>query len=129
MIFVQPEKMWLIGMYGAVTVEHKPNLLELWVSGKYSKAMEKLSKDKVFNHSVENLHRFLDKKFNVTKPVAMLRSQWYTNPHFRGTYSYRSIETEKRKVSAEMLEKPLNSQNLVNFDRNENFDPYLNTFY
>lgn len=112
---MQPEKMWLLGMSGAMTVEHKPNLLELWISGKYAKAMEKLSKEKVFNHSVENLHRFLDKKFTVTKPIAMLRTQWYTNPHFKGTYSYRSVNTERQKVSAEMLEKPLNIKNLVKY--------------
>ncbi len=110
---LQPEKMWLLGMSGAMTVEHKPNLLELWISGKHAKAMEKLPKNKVFDHTVENLRRFLDKQFNVTKPVAMLRTQWYTNPNFRGTYSYRSLETERQKVSAEMLEKPLDSHNLV----------------
>ena len=106
--------MWLLGMSGAMTVEHKPNLLELWIAGKYAKAMELIPEDKVFNHTVENLHRFLDKKYTVTKPTAMLRTQWHSNPHFRGTYSFRSVETQKKKVYAEMLEKPITTQNLVN---------------
>ena len=100
-------------MYSAQTVEHKPNLLTLWTVGPYSKDMEALSEAKVLKHAVETLHRFLDKQYNVTEPVAMLRTRWFSNPHFKGTYSYRSVESDKRKVYADMLEKPLSSQNLV----------------
>lgn len=96
-----------------LTVEYKPNLLELWVSGKHAKQMETLSEEKVFNHSVENVKRFFGKTYNVTTPLAIIRTQWYSNPHFRGVYSYRSLDTHKRKVFPEMLEKPLNEQNLV----------------
>ena len=106
-----------------MTVEHKPNLLLLWVTGKQAKAMEALSEDKVFRHAVENLHRFLDKKYNVTDPVAMLRSTWYSNPHFKGTYSYRSVETHKKQVFPEMLERPLTPENPVIF-----FQHYLHAF-
>lgn len=94
-------------------MEHKPNLLSLWTTGKQCKEMEAVPEEKVFKHVVETLHRFLDKKYNVTSPVAMLRSRWYTNPHFRGTYSYISVETEKKKVFGEMLERPLAGKNLV----------------
>ena len=100
-------------MYGVMTVEHKPNLLTLWTVGPYAKDMEALSEEKVFKHAVENLHRFLDKQYNVTEPVAMLRTRWFSNPHFKGAYSYRSVESDKRKVYADMLEKPLIPQNLV----------------
>lgn len=106
--------MWVLGISGAMTVEHKPNLLEVWISGKYAKAMELVAEDKVFNQTKETLHRFLGKKYKVTDPTAMLRTLWYTNPHFKGTYSYRSVETEKRKVYSETLERPINPQNLVN---------------
>lgn len=34
-------------------------------------------------------------------------SKWYQNPHFCGSYSYRSIETEKRNTSPEELSRPL----------------------
>lgn len=100
-------------MATVLTVENKPNLLSLWVSGKYVKQMEELPEEKVFNHSVENIQRFLGKEYNVTLPVAMLRSRWYSNPHFRGTYSYRSVEAHKQKVFPEMLERPLDEQTLV----------------
>lgn len=97
-----------------MTVEHKPNLLLLWNTGRLCKEMEVVPEEKVFNHAVENLHRFLNKKYNVTSPVAMLRSQWYINPHFRGTYSYRSVETQKKQLFSEMLGRPLDGETLVN---------------
>ena len=100
-------------MYGGQTVEHKPNLLTLWTSGLYAKDMEALSEEKVLRHAVENVHRFLDKQYNVTEPVAMLRTRWFSNPHFKGGYSYRSLESDKWKVYPDMLEKPLIPQNLV----------------
>lgn len=100
-------------MYGASTVEYKPNILLLWTTGKYARMMEAISEDKVYYHAVENLHRFLDKKYNVTEPVAMLRSRWFTNSHFKGTYSYRNLEAERRKIFSEMLERPLTPDSLV----------------
>ncbi|XP_032456907.1 spermine oxidase [Nasonia vitripennis] len=106
------EKKWLLGMNGAMTVEYKPRLLLLWITGKYVKHMENLPEDVVFNNSVENLQRFFGKSYNVSKPIAMMRSRWYSNPHFEGSYSYRSVESHKRQVYPEMLERPLNEDNL-----------------
>lgn len=123
--FLQPEKSWLLGVTGSNTVEHKPNLLELWISGKYARLMESLPEDKVFDHSVENLHRFLNKKYNVTKPIAMMRTQWFTNPHFRGTYSYTSVEAIKNNINADDLEEPITTQNLVIKNVSIFYDPKL----
>ena len=110
---LQPEKSWLLGLRGGASVEYKPNLLELWVVGRYAKAAEKLSDDQLFKHTLECLHKFLDKKYKVSEPLAMIRSRWYSNPHFRGAFSYRGIDALKRKVYTEMLEKPLSPQNLA----------------
>lgn len=36
------------------------------------------------------------------------RSKWYSNPHFRGTYSYQTQKAFERRPSAEVeLSKPL----------------------
>lgn len=42
--------------------------------------------------------------------LIIFRSLWYQNPHFRGSYSYRSIETEKWNVSPLDLARPLVNQ-------------------
>lgn len=94
-------------MYGANTVEYKPNILLLWVTGKYAKLLETVADEKVLVQSDENIRRFLGKKFNVTYPTKIARSRWCSNPHFRGTYSYKSIAAEKHKVYGEMVERPL----------------------
>ena len=105
----QNEKSWLLGTHGVHSIEHKPNLLCIWVTGKHSKIMENLSKELVFNHTKELLHKFLDKYYNVTEPNDLIRSSWFTNPHFKGTYSYRSIETENNNIWAKDLEEPINN--------------------
>lgn len=103
----------MLGIPGVHNVEHKPNLLEVWLSGKYATIMEFLPEDKVFRHSVEIIHKFFDKKYNVTDPIAMLRSTWSTNPHFRGTYSYSSVEAKKNNISLDDIESPITPENLV----------------
>lgn len=35
------------------------------------------------------------------------RFKWHSNPHFRGTYSFRSMETEAANTSAADLARPL----------------------
>lgn len=72
------------------------------------------------------LKTFLESTYNLTYPIAFIRylygisiftvllimrnifarSQWYTNPHFRGTYSYQTIAS-RRLNSNENLAKPL----------------------
>ncbi|XP_058803885.1 spermine oxidase-like [Phymastichus coffea] len=111
-IEAEPEKMWMLGTPGAVTVEHKPNLLELYIAGEYAKVMEQVAEDKVFAQAQELIKQFMGKKFDVTKPISMLRTQWQMNPHFRGTISYRSVETESRKVYPNALEEPITLDNL-----------------
>lgn len=100
-------------MAEAQTVRYKPNLLEFWISGKYGKLMEKLSEETVLNHTIENLNRFLGKKYSIPLPIGMMRTQWFSNPHFKGAYSYQGIEADKKNVSAITLEEPLKLQNLV----------------
>ncbi|XP_058797802.1 spermine oxidase-like [Phymastichus coffea] len=106
------EKKWTLGVLGASTVEHKPNLLEFYIASRYSKVMEEISDEKMFSQSVELLERFMGRTHKVTKPLAIMRTQWYTNPHFKGTYSYRDIESDKRKVYPKTLEEPIYSDEL-----------------
>ncbi|KAJ8681711.1 hypothetical protein QAD02_017503 [Eretmocerus hayati] len=111
-IETDPERLWLLGMIGVSSVEYKPNLLMLWISARFVKMMENLPEEKVLQHATENLERFLGKKYNVTKPIGIKRTQWASNPHFRGSYSFRSVKTEKKNVYAEDLGEPLDLKNL-----------------
>lgn len=75
--------------------------------------MQAFGPEKVCDDSIENIRRFLGKAYNITIAKAFMRSRWDTNPHFRGVYSFRSVKTQKQKVFPEMLERPLDEQNLV----------------
>lgn len=106
--------MWVLGVIGAQPVEHKPNVLEFFISsGKCTKAMEKLPEEKVFDQSIQLLERFMGKTHNISRPIAMIRSQWCTNPHFRGTYSYRSLNSMKRNFRLSALAESVVPENLV----------------
>lgn len=94
-----------------MTVNDRPNLLELWITGPGAKALEKLNDQQIFNHTRENLFRFFSKHLKVTEPLAILKTQWNSNPNFRGTYSYQSVKSSEEKVNPAILEKPL--KNLV----------------
>ncbi|XP_033231693.1 spermine oxidase-like [Belonocnema kinseyi] len=105
------EKRWLLGLVGFYFVEHKPRLLSGWISGKYSREMEKLSEQQVFNHSVEVLQRFIGKSYNLTMPTGMLRTAWNSNKHFRGTYSFRSSKSDAENVWHSNLTEPIGGEN------------------
>lgn len=44
---------------------------------------------------------------NTIFPLSIDRSQWYTNPHFRGAYSSISVETDAMQASNLNLAEPL----------------------
>ncbi|XP_043470349.1 spermine oxidase-like isoform X2 [Leptopilina heterotoma] len=108
-----PEKNWLLGLIGFETVEHKPKLLEGWVSGKYSREMEKLTEEQVKNHCIEVIERFLGKTYNVTKPTEIIRTTWNSNNHFKGTYSFRNMKSDAKSVWAETLAEPIDKTKLM----------------
>lgn len=108
--------MWTLGAFGVTSVEHKPNLLMLWISGKYARAMESLPDETVSSHTIELLHKFFDKIYNVTDPLKIIRTRWFNDPHFRGTWSFKSVKNFEDKISNSELEEPIDAKNLVRTD-------------
>lgn len=46
--------------------------------------------------------------FNILYKIVIFRSRWYSNPHFRGVYSYQTQRAHDRRPSAEVvLSSPL----------------------
>ncbi|KAF7382464.1 hypothetical protein HZH68_015383 [Vespula germanica] len=102
-----PDKKWITSTISLNSVEHKPHLLVAWVTAKGCRLLETLPDDKVLEHSMDMLHTFMGKDYNITKPNEMIRSKWTQNKHFRGTYSFHSVESEKVHASAEQLSEPI----------------------
>ncbi|CAL7938139.1 unnamed protein product [Xylocopa violacea] len=102
-----PKTRWMSYALGFFFVEHKPRLMYIWVSGKGARLMDDVTDDEVFDQTVGMLYNMLSKDYNVSRPTAMIRSKWHQNKHFRGTYSYRSMETVRTNSSAQQLSEPV----------------------
>lgn len=102
-----PKMRWMPYTAGFNFVDHKPRLLQAWVSGRGARLMDDLTDDEVFNQTVQILNNMLLKHYNVTRPVAMIRSKWHQNKHFRGTYSYQSIDSIRMNSTAKELSEPI----------------------
>lgn len=98
---------WVEDVFGFYRVDYQPNVLCGWIGGPSARKMETLDDATVFNGCLFLFEKFLTSRIKWTKPVKMLRSQWYTNKHFRGSYSFRSITTEMMRTSAKDLAQPL----------------------
>ncbi|XP_044740336.1 spermine oxidase-like [Chrysoperla carnea] len=98
---------WLGDVFGFYPINHQPNVLLGWVVSSGARKMEEIPEDEVKTKLIQLLRKFLGKKFNIPEPVAFTRSKWYTNPYFRGSYTFRSMATEKLNTSAADLAQPL----------------------
>lgn len=98
---------WVEDIFGFYKVDYQQNILCGWIGGPSARIMEKLDDTTVFNGCLYLFEKFLNNQIKWTKPRRMLRSNWYTNKHFRGSYSFRSLTTDMLKTSASDLAHPL----------------------
>ncbi|KAL1501747.1 hypothetical protein ABEB36_007020 [Hypothenemus hampei] len=103
---------WLMSLSGVVPAENNSKVLIGWYSGKYIPIIENLSDEEVLRGQSYILDTFFSKHFNVSQPDQILRTNWYHNPNFLGTYSYESVaEKPNRTIYQEKLERPLMNNN------------------
>ncbi|XP_050297058.1 spermine oxidase-like [Anthonomus grandis grandis] len=100
---------WLRDISAFVQAENNPNVLVVWVAGGFVPYIETLSEDKVMEGVKYLINTFLPTHFNVTMPDTLIRTNWYSNPNFKGTYSYESTKgyLAGGKNLQEKLGKPL----------------------
>lgn len=98
---------WLCDVFAFISVDYQPRVLCAWISGKFAKQMELLSDTDVSDGLYLLLEMFLSKTYNIPKFDQMIRSSWYTDEYFRGSYTFKSITTEKLNVKTEDLAEPI----------------------
>lgn len=98
---------WLEDIFGFYKVDYQPNILCGWIGGASARRMEQLDDETVYNGCMFLFEKFLGKTMKYTKPIRMLRSNWYSNKNFRGSYSFRSITSDLLKTSSNHLAMPL----------------------
>lgn len=98
---------WLEDIFGFYKVDYQPNILCGWIGGPSARKMETLDDSTVYDGCMLLFKKFLGSSIPWTKPVKIIRSSWYTNKHFRGSYSFRSVTTDALRTSARDLSLPL----------------------
>jgi monoamine oxidase len=107
------EKCWVQDVFGFQDEDNQPLVLSVWLSGSAARHMEQLSEEEIKREMFQFISRIMGRALNVTvpSPALILRSSWSSNPHFRGSYSFRSMETERMGVSAAQLSEPVANSN------------------
>ena len=98
---------WRNAILGFYTVRNQPNLLEGWVSGSSARFAENLPESELLHQCSELLKRIVEQDFNYTEPTGLIRTTWFNNPFFRGSYSFRSKQTKQHNVWASDLADPV----------------------
>ncbi|KAJ8949098.1 hypothetical protein NQ318_017003 [Aromia moschata] len=89
---VKNGKSWLTTLAYVYTAENNPKVLMTYFAGNMIPEIEKENDQVLIDGLMYTFKKFLGKKHAVVDPDKMIKSTWYNNPHFRGTYSYDSIQ-------------------------------------
>jgi len=104
-------KEWVQHILGFHTVRNHPNLLVGWITGAAAREAENLPEIQVLETCSQRLRNHLNSDVLYTEPIALIRSLWHSNAYTRGSYSYRSMQSQKADVWARDLAEPLRDSN------------------
>ncbi|XP_039762747.1 spermine oxidase-like isoform X2 [Pararge aegeria] len=104
---VRKEDYWTTRIFGCSRPMGSGTALTFWTSGDVGKLVETLPEDVVKRKVVELLRMFMGKNMTVTEPTGIIRSNWYTNPFTRGSYTYDNLEVKKYPNARASLAEPL----------------------
>ncbi|XP_056647714.1 spermine oxidase-like [Diorhabda sublineata] len=88
---------WITEIYNVIVIPNSRILLVVF-TGDMVPIIEKLDVEIVTNGIKFTLKKFLGHLYKIMEPQTMIRSNWYHNPHFRGTYSFSSINSTGEDV-------------------------------
>ncbi|KAK4878240.1 hypothetical protein RN001_010746 [Aquatica leii] len=102
-------KSWVRNILGLFPVPQNPNVLKMWFVGGMVPELETCSEEAIINGLMYVLELFFSDRYpNITRPDKVIRHNWYSDKHFRGTYSFQSLQTRKGNHSdAVELSTPL----------------------
>lgn len=100
-------KPWVVDAFGFYLTTQDPLTFLGWVTGPSARYMETLSDEQVQIDTMKLFRHFLGANYTIPEPVRVLKSNWGTNKHFKGSYSCRSLTTDRLNTSAKDLGAPV----------------------
>ncbi|XP_011142812.2 uncharacterized protein LOC105185188 isoform X2 [Harpegnathos saltator] len=133
-LFVQKygeEYQWLCDVFSFFVVDYQPRLLCAWIIGKYARQMETLSDTDISDGLYRLLQDSMGKHYHVVRPTRILRSKWFTDEHFQGSYTFQSMNTENLNVKPSDLAEPVvvNGKPVILFAGEATHDHYYSTVH
>lgn len=122
---------WLEDVFGFYVVKYHPNVLSSWVVGSSALHVETLPRSKQMEGIMYLLKRFL-RKPDIPQPVDFVITNWHSNPYFRGSYSHRSMDTERLYTGAADLAQPIlgaDGRPVLQFAGEATHDHYYSTVH
>ncbi|ETN62131.1 spermine oxidase [Anopheles darlingi] len=109
---LEPKRRWLASVCSFFVPAHTDRLLVAWVYGEDARTMETLPEQDVVEGLMYLLRKFVPHNRHPFRTIPSAprwfsRSRWYSNPHFRGTYTSRSIKSDQLNATAVDLASPL----------------------
>ncbi|XP_018563578.2 spermine oxidase-like [Anoplophora glabripennis] len=102
---------WLTTNFVFFTADQNPKVLIGFFSGEMVPEMEQEADEVLTAGCMYMFRKFLGGTFsNITDPDSMIKSTWYSNPHFRGTFSFESAKNTEQGLP-NMLAAPLTRRN------------------
>uniref|UniRef100_A0A182WL46 Amine oxidase domain-containing protein n=1 Tax=Anopheles minimus TaxID=112268 RepID=A0A182WL46_9DIPT len=98
---------WLESVCAFFVPDRTERLLVAWIYGHDARVMEALPEPAVIDGLMNLLRKFLPHFPVPDAPTWFSRSRWYSNPHFRGSYSSRSMRSDAMQATAAELAEPL----------------------
>ncbi|XP_045782492.1 spermine oxidase-like isoform X1 [Maniola jurtina] len=98
---------WLVQIKDVARPMGSSNTLYVWTNGDTAKLIETLPEDVVKSKMMETIKKFMGKNVTVPEPTAMIRSNWYSNPFTRGSYTYDNLLKHEYPNARAILGEPL----------------------
>ncbi|KAH8380069.1 hypothetical protein KR009_008752, partial [Drosophila setifemur] len=99
------EYAWVEGITGIHNITCQPRVVLVWVGGCHGRIAETLSDEKVLEGLQWLFQKFLP--FKMPAPKCFVRSKWFLNENFRGSYSYRPTRADEHETGPWDLESPI----------------------
>ncbi|XP_058122909.1 peroxisomal N(1)-acetyl-spermine/spermidine oxidase-like [Anopheles ziemanni] len=100
------EHAWTEAISTFFRIDNQPNVVAAWMNGIEGRQAELLP-DETIIEGVQHILNIFANNIHFGKVQSIIRSNWSSDRHFRGSYSSRSITTERLKTGAKYLATPL----------------------